>query len=180
MVIAGVGPAIKVRQSIAWSSFSIDFSPHMLSCVIYLLLLAISKLHIIHTFVVKSIYECWLCLELGECVYNVDVSTSDRMLGGWREVLYQKLRQNYRGSAARMTKLNINIIPWPNFRRGARCWALGFLLGWRGGEQETCYRLLTFHSRDPTSAWTGTSLLSGGQRNLRTKEIRYFYHYQNI
>ena len=28
----------------------------------------------------------------------------------------------------------------------------------RGGEQETCYRLLTFQSRDPTSAW--------GQRNL--------------
>ena len=119
-----------------------------------------------------------LYLELGgECVDNVDVSTSDRMLGGWREVLYQKLRQNYRGSAALMTKLNINIIPWPNFRRGARCWALGFLRGWRGGEQETCYRLLTFQSRDPTSAWTGTSLLSWGHRNLYGDN---FYHYQEI
>ena len=151
---------------------------HISTCFLYLL--AISTFHIIHYYIYLrgQMYPVWLvdCLELGECVYNVDVSTSDRMLGGWREVLYQKLRQNYRGSAARMTKLNINIIPWPNFRRGARCWALGFLLGWRGGEQETCYRLLTFHSRDPTSAWTGTSLLSGGL----WKEIRHFYHYQKI
>ena len=110
-------------------------------------------------------YPVWLvdCLELGECVDNVDVSTSDRMLGGWREVLYQKLRQNYRGSAARMTKLNINIIPWPNFRRGARCWALGFLLGWRGGEQETCYRLLTSYL---SQSWPHASL-DGDQPAVR-------------